>query len=860
MKRSFFFIPVFAMGFMASGQPLTGTKSIPGDYTNIQSAIADLNSKGVGSGGVIFNVEANHTETLATSTAGLITATGNASDTIVFRKNPATTGNNPLITAFTPGTSTTADGMIKIAGGDYITIDGIDLQENPANNSFTTWMEWGYAMVKKQNTVPFDGCQHVTIINCTITLTKNNRISTGIYAGNHIATNTTYLTITATTDAMNDVKIDRNTISNVFIGILLAGYAHPYPGPYTLYDHDNQIGVGGGNHISNFGGSAGGTSYYAYGIHTACQQNLQVANNVINGGAGTARYVYGINIGTGSSSNCDIYNNDISVSGSGYPLYGIHVDQGGAPTGNTVNIHDNLIHDCGYSGTSSFTFYAISQVSHVTYANIYNNQIYNNLINTTGNFYGILGCDDQVTYLNMYGNQIHDNQITGAGGTMFCMAGKNTILSVHDNDIYNNSFPASAGYSPSRIYGYFNDQSPAISEEYYNNHIYNLSIGGTSTYTGSIFGIYTKSAGTSVKNISGNLIHGFHISSPGGGITTGIHNWGGNLISIQNNEIFDLETDNADALSYGIDIQYGTTVNMYNNFISDIRTPQSYYGTGVKGIYLEGGGTLNLFYNTIFLNASSSTTLRFGAAGIVASASPTVDLRNNLVVNLSTPVHISGNAYTSAYVRTQIVLTNYAVSSNNNCFYAGTPDAYNVIFWDGTNTDSTMEAFRTRVSPRDADSFSENPPFPNDTAAPYDLHLNTSTPTGCESGGKIVTSPGCNVDFEGDPRYPESGYAENPSCPATAPDVGADEFDGIQANLLTWTGAVSADWSDPGNWTPAAVPGAANSVVIPSGTGNDPQVLTSGQSCRDLIIKSGAEVSVAAGIQLIVHGHTLIKE
>ncbi|MBK7031153.1 MAG: hypothetical protein IPH45_18990 [Bacteroidales bacterium] len=95
-----------------------------------------------------------------------------------------------------------------------------------------------------------------------------------------------------------------------------------------------------------------------------------------------------------------------------------------------------------------------------------------------------------MTYLNMYGNQIHDNQVTGAGGSMFCMVGKNTILSVHDNEIYNNYFPASAGYAATRIYGYFNDQSPTVSEDYYDNHIYNLSIGGTSTYANSIFGIY----------------------------------------------------------------------------------------------------------------------------------------------------------------------------------------------------------------------------------------------------------------------------------------------------------------------------------------------------------------------------------
>jgi len=859
MKRFFTLMVAVGLTMMTSGQPLTGIKSIPGDYATIPMAIAALNAQGVGSGGVIFNVTAGHIDTLATGTSGLITATGTSTDTIVFQKDPSTTGNNPKIKAFTPGTSLYTDGMIIIAGGDYITIDGIDLEENSSNTNITKMMEWGYALVKKQNTAPFDGCQHVVIRNCTITLNKINYRSVGIYSGNHIATNTTSLTLTATSDAMNEAGIYNNTISNVYEGIHLYGYSHPYPGPYTLYDHNNRIGVDGANTITNYGGY----STYPYGIFANCQEYLQVGNNVISGGAGSTSFVYGIYLGGSYNASADVFNNDISVSSASafQSIKAIYVGNGGSASGNTINIYDNHIHDCSFSvATTPSTFYGISQVSHTTTANIYNNHIYNNTIGGLGDFYGIEGMDDQVTYLNIYGNSIHDNQKSGGQGTMYCIFAKNTIASVHDNDIYNNSFPASAGASPSRIYGYFNDQSPSVSEEYYDNLIYNLSIGGTSTYPCSIIGIYTKSAGTSVKNISDNSIHGFHISSPGGGKTTGIHNWGGNLISIQNNEIFNLETDSSDALSYGIDIQYGTTVNMYNNMISDLTTPQSYYGSAIKGIYLEGGTYMNLFYNTIFLNASSSTSQRFGSAGIVSSASPTVDLRNNLVVNLSTPVHISNNAYTAAFVRTSINLTYYSANSNNNCFYAGTPGQFNVIYWDGTNTDSTMVDYQARVSPRDESSFSENPPFLNENTPPYDLHLNTSTPTGCESGGIILSLPGCNIDFEYDDRFPENGYAENPSCPATAPDVGADEFDGIQLNLLTWTGTASTDWTNPSNWSPAMVPGPENSVMIPYGTTNEPHILAGGQSCKDLIIQDSASVVVASGTQLNVNRHTMLKE
>jgi len=107
---------------------LTGTKTIPGDYATIEAAIADLNTQGVGSGGVTFDVAANHTETFTRDSAGHITATGTVSDPIVFQISGA--GSNPLITASGLGTiasSTTngnnGDGIIFIEGGDYITFD-----------------------------------------------------------------------------------------------------------------------------------------------------------------------------------------------------------------------------------------------------------------------------------------------------------------------------------------------------------------------------------------------------------------------------------------------------------------------------------------------------------------------------------------------------------------------------------------------------------------------------------------------------------------------------------------------------------------------------------------------------------------
>ena len=125
LKLSAFIATISLLSFQGSSiAQLSGLKSIPGDYATIETAIAALNSQGVGTGGVTFNVSAGHTETFSTPTAGLISANGTLTDQIIFQKSGV--GNNPLITAALNGTGTT-DGIIIITGGDYITFDGIDV-------------------------------------------------------------------------------------------------------------------------------------------------------------------------------------------------------------------------------------------------------------------------------------------------------------------------------------------------------------------------------------------------------------------------------------------------------------------------------------------------------------------------------------------------------------------------------------------------------------------------------------------------------------------------------------------------------------------------------------------------------------
>ena len=72
-KRLTFTTAVFLISLLSFGQ-LTGIKNIPGDYSSVAAAISALNTLGVGSGGVTFNVTAGYTESFPALTSGLITA------------------------------------------------------------------------------------------------------------------------------------------------------------------------------------------------------------------------------------------------------------------------------------------------------------------------------------------------------------------------------------------------------------------------------------------------------------------------------------------------------------------------------------------------------------------------------------------------------------------------------------------------------------------------------------------------------------------------------------------------------------------------------------------------------------------
>ena len=706
LKTLFVILSLTGIINISYSQPLTGPKNIPGDYATLAAAITALNTNGVGAGGVTFTIAAGYTETFATATTGTITASGTVANPIVFQKGVGTP--NPLITASGLGTvapnGSTAqhgDGIIIIVGGDYITFDGIDLRENPGTLG-NARSEYGYYLKLASLT---DACKNVTIKNCYISLDKTDIYSFGIFVSNIYEASSP--TITSTGGRSENIKIYSNTITNCYGGILAQGYGSL---SQDIWGQNIEIGVDGGNTINNFGGGAS----TAYAIYTNYQQNLKIANNIINGGTGTTGQLYGIRTDNGNNSNLDIYGNDITIQGGGLASStnsGIYNAMGGAGTSNTVNIHDNIIENCTCTGATSTAMTPIYQSTNPFHINIYNNIIRNNSKPGTG----ALNC-------------IYNTGVAANG-----------ISNIYNNSVYGNSNTAIAAVNC----------------------------------------IYTTPNATATSYLYGNTVYN---NSSAGGTVTGLYIGGGLNNFIYKNNIYNLSSTSATAaLVYGINAAGGTNSYYYNNFISDLKAPAATNATSIAGINVSAGTTSNayLYNNTVYLSASS-TGASFGTAAVYVTITvPFVEMKNNIFVNASTP----GTGKSVAYKRSAVGLTTYSGNSNFNCFYAGTPGVNNLIFSDGTNVQQTMAAFFALVTPRDGSSFSELPPFVNTTTTPYDLHLQTTLNTQCESGGSIISIPNITQDFDGDARYPNPGYPNKLGYPATAPDVGADEFAGQQNDL-----------------------------------------------------------------------------
>lgn len=798
MRKIYLLLLTVCFAAMANGQ-LTGTKNIPGDYADLTAAITDLNTQGVGAGGVVFNLIAANPQTAPAGgyviggAGSLVLTTSSAANTITFQGNGNSVTSSTALTA-----GALNDGIFKLIGADWVTISGFTLLEDAANTTTTAasnnMTEWGIALLYVTTT---DGAQNNTVSGNTIDLNRTYQNTFGIYANaTHSATAvTTSATATGAAGGNSGLKIYGNTITDVNIGIVVVG-------PTAAADNNDGVEIGGSapnaNTITNFG-TTGTFSSYANvsgtvnGILIRNSKNFIVSNNTVASSVGgvTAGTLNGIqvpafsNAPTGTFSN-SINSNSISLQSGviGGAMNGINVGGTSASTTSTININNNNFHTFGHTvaGTASITF--ITQAGTHQFANINNNTFTNITVNTTGS---VTFISNSWTNSSATGiKNVNNNSIvtafskTGAGGTITLFTDNGSDVAGAINNSNNNNFSNISVTGATTIAGWSNTNGGTPTKSVTGNTFSNWT-GGTSAITGlavsfsgnstvsgnivsnissagAITGI-TSGSGT-LENFTQNTVH--TLTSTGASAVTGMSNTGGTTKNFIKNKIYNLEANNASGTVNGILVSSGTTVTLHNNIIGDLRTPSANAAIPLAGLNITGGTTVNAYYNTVYLNTSSSGAL-FGSSAISASTTPALTLRNNIFVNTSTPAGATG--FTSAYRRSSTTLTTYAAASNNNLFYAGTPSATNLIFYHGAtgaDQDQTLAAYKARVTPRDANSVTENPPFLSTTGSSANfLHIDPSIATQVESGAATVA--GITDDFDGNVRN------------VTTPDIGADE-------------------------------------------------------------------------------------
>ena len=797
-----------AVPMFATTVTTNGGSGLAFSYGDLATAITALNAATITSP-VVITVSGTET---APAGGYSITATGTAANTITIDGNSggtAITANGAL----TSGALN--DSIFKIIGGDYITIQGFVMQENPANTTKAAltdnMTEWGVALLYASTT---NGSQNCTIQNNTISLNRTYQNTFGIYSNSSHSATAVTASATATTAAggNENLKVYGNIISNVNMGIV-------HIGPTAAADQNISADIGGataptGNSITDFGTTTTGLSGYANlsgtinGILVRNTKNFNISRNTIassNGGI-TAGTVNGIQIPASSFTPTGtltqtINNNNISLRpGANLLINGINMPSGSVNATTTCSINNNDFNTLGHTvaATSAITF--IIQGGNPLNQTFDSNTFTNISVNTTGTITFFSFAPSLISTATMTMN--NNSSVTGftrtGVGTTTIWSSNASSAAGSTQSISNNNFSNFTLTGASAFNGIVDTDSGTPTKTINGNTISNIT-----TEAGTVIPISVNysAAGSTVNNniitgiTTGNSITALLLGSSNGatliasGNTIGGVSSGGTTVvglsslttvaNLSKNKIYDLSGTASTSIVSGLQIantNNSSTVNVSNNLIGNLTAPSATGLNAIRGIDITAAAvtssTFNVYYNSVYLSNPTSGT-GFGSSGIFHTISTTattskLDLRNNIIVNNSVQ---NGSGQTVAFRRSGGAsqnLANYASTSNNNLFYAGTPGPSRPIYYDGISSAQTIAAYKAGVftsgtiAPRDSASISENPPFLSTTgSSPNFLHINMMAPTQIESGG--ITVAGITTDFDGDTRN------------VSTPDIGADE-------------------------------------------------------------------------------------
>lgn len=424
----------------------------------------------------------------------------------------------------------------------------------------------------------------------------------------------------------------------------------------------------------------------------------------------------------------------------------------GARFNNVINCNVNLKNTASSSNTASIAF-RIHAWTAPTDTN--GNNSYNTVKNVSSQnaYRGILLSGGSSTNRDRY------NTITADPSYISPISGAATGY----NDIGNATVSQSSGLRGVELLGQDNVKVEKC-------EIRNLVNTSTSS-TNDLAGIVINSTFTNLTTtISENILHDFTSSSTGTQVVYGLWTNGAAGVgpfNISRNRIFKItgaSTGSGSTRGMLLASSASGVINCNNNLIYQLNNPACTGAPGIRGIELNSAVTVNLYYNTVYLDATSTlTTTSFQTACLymASSTSTILDSRNNIFVNKSTTAPTGTATRAVAFYKTTATIgTQIATTSNNNLLFAGTASSKNLLAYDATTGYQTLTTYRAwLVSPRETNAKTEDVPFVS-TSGTYDLNIQLGVPTFIANGGTPVS---ITIDFN------------NTTRNATNPDIGAYE-------------------------------------------------------------------------------------
>lgn len=331
-----------------------------------------------------------------------------------------------------------------------------------------------------------------------------------------------------------------------------------------------------------------------------------------------------------------------------------------------------------------------------------------------------------------------------------------------------------------------------------------VNVSNTLLTSNNIYGMWYNPASSSSSTNAGTLtVRNCTISNLSGtntahtGTITGIQfNLPANntIIDVYNNRLYNFSNaTTSTGLAKGIVIATstatGTTANLYNNMVADLRVPagtSSSTTVNVRGIEINQVITANLTYNTVYFENSSPVTGTTHQSTCLYGANlgtSTLAVKNNIFVNqmgVGTGTSRACAVYFTSAANADKMKT---AASDYNLVYAGTPTAQNLLSYDVTNSSQTLADYQTRYSPGEVNAKSKAVTF----VSVQDPHL-----TGASLGDQDLAGlpVAITTDIDGQTRDTQAPYRGadegSPSLPITLSYFTATYQRASNSVLLRW--------------------------------------------------------------------------